>query len=132
MSIKPQPSYRGDFPGPSRTSQSLVSFGTEKHVQLRKDNHARLPDQYETHHGSDGRWNERNVRQQKGLPTIGATPLHAAKKQTGSLLRSRPVFTTETYRVIQGMLKYYILDLKFQVILREVSPKDIPMSPRLW
>ena len=83
MSIKPQPSYRGDFPGPSRTSQSPVSFGTERHVQLRKDNHARLPDQYETHHRSDGRWNERNVRQQKRLPTIGATPLHTAKKQTG-------------------------------------------------
>lgn len=84
VNIKPQPNYRGDFPGPSSTSQSPVSVGTEpRHEQLRKDNHERFPDQYGMYHGSDGRWNERNVLQQKGLSTIRATPLHTTKRYAG-------------------------------------------------
>ena len=124
VSIKPQPSYRGDFPGPSCAFQSPVSFGTEIHKQLRKDNHARLPDQYGTHHGSDGRWNEPNVGQQKGLSTIGATPLHTTKKYIGEPVKAKT-------RLYYGDISYdpgdvEILDPGFEVpshIVKSLSQK---------
>ena len=76
-------SYPGDSPRSSYTSPSPVSVGTERQKQLRKDHHARPPEQYETYYGSNGRSNERNIRQQKGFSAIPAAPPHTTKKYAG-------------------------------------------------
>ena len=113
VNIKPQPSYRGDLPGSSRTSQSPVTVGTERPKQLRKDNHTRLREQYGTHHGSNGRCNEANIRQQKGFSTIRATPSHTTKKYSAEPVKLKT-------RLYYGAISYdsgdvEILDPGFEV-----------------